>query len=811
MDTKLKKWKVVISFLAFAAGISMLLQCGLSLGWRLSNNRFNGKITDDYQETTSFRNFMENHLENFLTVATGGIIDWYAVDDSYLIDFWTNAQTDTAVAEAIESYDIAEEAELSGEIPQEQESYASSQSDLSEEEKKQLRKKAEQNVKDYMETLEKNKNLLFQISYNDRELYSNLNDFHWEPGSNTLPDGYNFMLFFDGEKVTVHKDGKTIDLYGDGYYREEDDMWYVPGYRNFTIDAKMKKASVVMFAPKSPVIYNTAVYGQSRYSSGDNTLYYMALETEETFRRIKNDIAGLIVGAVLTFFAWLLRKEKRKADDFLGRVTGKIWIECKVIIGLAAVTLTFYLFMNQYRISGSSAVFDELYYEMAYVYENEFPIWIMNDFIMEIFHLAAIYAGFLLPLFWLLYLFINDVRKNKGRLHNGLISSLSEKFDSKNLLLPFSKRLVRRYLSVFITGFAILFILCILLFAGCFSMSGQNNFSAMFVFCAILVLLLAVYTGVGYRYVSVTKQQAQEFDLLSDQIARIHNGDYKTRYDSSAFTELKSLSLQLADIRQGMESAVKERMKSEHMKVELVANVSHDIKTPLTSIISYVQFLKQEENLPAHVKDYIRILDEKSNRLNHMVQDVFSVSKAASGQLPVQIKQLDFTKLLRQTLADMAEQIAAADVTLKDEIPDHEILILADGDRMYRVFQNLIVNALRYSLSGSRVFLTLSENETSATASIKNISKLELPDGKDFTGRFVRGDESRTDGGSGLGLSIAKSFTEACGGTFLLETDADLFVVKVIFGKTDGRAVAAENSNSFAPGIPDAPDADKLP
>ncbi len=796
MDTKWKKWKVVISFLAFAAGISMLLQCGLSLGWRLLNNRFNGKITDDYQETTAFRNFMENYLENFLTVATGGIIDWYelsAFDNSYAYDYWSNAQTGTAVAEATESYDISADAELFSEILQEQEDYASSQSDLSEEEKKQLRKKAEQSVKNYMKSLEKNKNLLFCISCNNRELYSNLNDFHWEPGSAALPEGYNFMLYFDGEKVTIQKDGKTTDLYGEGYYREESDMWYVPGYKNFTVDTKMKNASVVMFAPKSPVLYNTAVYGQSRYSSNsDNSLYYMALETEETFRRIKNDSAGLLVGIVLTFIAWLLRKEKRKADDFLGRVTGKIWIECKVIIGLAAVTLLFYLFMNQYRFSGSSTVMNELFYEMSYVYESEFPTWILGDLISEIFHLAAVYAGFFLPLFWLFYLFVNDARKNRGHLHHGLISRLAEKFNSKNLLLPFSKRLVRRYFPVFLFGFAALLMLCILLLVFCFSMSGQNNLSAVFVFGVVSVLLLTAYTGIGYRYISATRQQAHEFDLLSEQIGHIHNGDYKTGYDPSAFTELKSLSIQLADIRQVMESAVNERMKSEHLKVELVANVSHDIKTPLTSIISYVQFLKQEENLPDHVKDYIRILDEKSNRLNRMVQDVFSVSKAASGQLPVQIKQLDFTKLLRQTLADMAEQIAAAEVTLKAEIPDHQILILADGDRMYRVFQNLIVNALKYSLSGSRVFLTLTENETNATASIKNISKFELPDGKDFTGRFVRGDESRTDGGSGLGLSIAKSFTEACGGTFLLETDADLFAVKIIFRKTNGLPAASE-------------------
>lgn len=238
---------------------------------------------------------------------------------------------------------------------------------------------------------------------------------------------------------------------------------------------------------------------------------------------------------------------------------------------------------------------------------------------------------------------------------------------------------------------------------------------------------------------------------------------------------------QLEDIRHGMASAVDEQMKSERMKVELIANVSHDIKTPLTSIISYVQFLKNEEGLPEHIRDYILILDEKSQRLKNMVQDVFAVSKAASGELPMHMEKLDFGKLLRQTMADMEEQIAGSKVTFRTEIPDTPIMIMADGQRMYRVFQNLFQNAIQYSLEGSRVHVTLKTDGSLAMASVQNTSRCELSKDKDFTERFVRGDQSRTDGGSGLGLSIAQSFTEASGGTFRLETIADLFVVTVSF------------------------------
>ena len=239
------------------------------------------------------------------------------------------------------------------------------------------------------------------------------------------------------------------------------------------------------------------------------------------------------------------------------------------------------------------------------------------------------------------------------------------------------------------------------------------------------------------------------------------------------------MAAELEDIRQGVETAVEERTRSERMKVELVANVSHDIKTPLTSIISYIQLLKQEEGLPDYVSDYIRILDEKSERLKNMVQDVFAVSKAASGQLSVEIKELDLSKLLYQTLADMEEPITQSPVTVKTEIPKEPVMVRTDGQRMYRVFQNLIGNAIKYSLEGSRVYVTLKEEGALAVASVKNTSSAELNREVDFLERFTRGDSSRTDGGSGLGLSIAKSFTEACGGTFELEMIADLFLVTV--------------------------------
>ena len=181
------------------------------------------------------------------------------------------------------------------------------------------------------------------------------------------------------------------------------------------------------------------------------------------------------------------------------------------------------------------------------------------------------------------------------------------------------------------------------------------------------------------------------------------------------------------------------------------------------------------------MQDYIRVLSDKSKRLQVMVRDVFEVSKAATGNLSVDIKPIDFVKLLRQTLADMGEAIEESGLALRPRLPESPVWIAADGDRLYRVFQNLIGNALKYSLEGSRIYLELTVADGQAAAVLRNTSREELPNGVDLTERFVRGDESRTDGGSGLGLSIARSLTQLQHGTFSLTIDGDLFKAALTF------------------------------
>ncbi len=277
------------------------------------------------------------------------------------------------------------------------------------------------------------------------------------------------------------------------------------------------------------------------------------------------------------------------------------------------------------------------------------------------------------------------------------------------------------------------------------------------------------------------KHFIKDVKTITDKISDLRRGQNNTPLTLPASSLLINTAQELNALEQGIEKAVEENNRSNRMKVELITNVSHDLKTPLTSIINYAELLCQEQ-LPAPASEYAAALSAKAYRLKTMVQDVFELSKATSGNLPVEKVRLDLAKLARQTLADMDERIQDSTLTFKLHIISEPLMIEADGERLYRVFQNLIVNALQYSLDHSRVYVQLDQEDGYAYAKFKNISRDELDfQPEDIVERFVRRDKSRTTEGSGLGLSIVQSFTEACGGSFSLELDADLFTVTLRF------------------------------
>ncbi|MDH8678303.1 HAMP domain-containing sensor histidine kinase [Fusibacter bizertensis] len=237
-------------------------------------------------------------------------------------------------------------------------------------------------------------------------------------------------------------------------------------------------------------------------------------------------------------------------------------------------------------------------------------------------------------------------------------------------------------------------------------------------------------------------------------------------------------------IDRGFNDSLEEQMKAERMKIQLVTNVSHDLKTPLTSIISYADLLSKEEDLSEVSRDYVNILIDKSNRLKNIVADLFDLAKSSSGDIALQLEPIDLKKLIEQTLADMDDEIAKTEIQFKIKLPEVPVMVNADGQKLYRVFQNLIDNALKYALHGTRVFIELETINHKAYVSIKNTASYEM----EFTAdeilqRFSRADASRTTEGSGLGLSIAESFTQVSGGQFFLSIDGDLFKVTLQFNE----------------------------
>lgn len=239
---------------------------------------------------------------------------------------------------------------------------------------------------------------------------------------------------------------------------------------------------------------------------------------------------------------------------------------------------------------------------------------------------------------------------------------------------------------------------------------------------------------------------------------------------------LKDIANNIINIEEGLNKAIDKAIKSEKMKSELITNVSHDLKTPLTSIINYIDLLDRDSISEENRKKYLEILKERSFRLKNLIEDLFEASKAASGALELNMEKLDPVALIRQTLGELQDKIQAADLKIIKRIPERKLLMYADGKKTFRVFQNLISNIIKYSLKGSRVYIEVFEDYEEIVIIFKNISEYQMNFNEDeLLERFKRGDSARTTEGSGLGLSIVKSLVEIQGGRFNINIDGDLF------------------------------------
>ena len=214
------------------------------------------------------------------------------------------------------------------------------------------------------------------------------------------------------------------------------------------------------------------------------------------------------------------------------------------------------------------------------------------------------------------------------------------------------------------------------------------------------------------------------------------------------------------------------------MKTDLISNVSHDLKTPLTAIITYADLLKDENLSEEKRKQYIETLDRKAQRLQVLIEDLFEMSKATSGNITLNIENIDVIALMKQTLLELEDKLEEANLS------EGKVILPLDSQRTFRVFENLVINMTKYAMPNTRVFIDIIENKDNVEIIMKNMAAEEITFNVDtIAERFVRGDESRNTEGSGLGLAIAKSFVELQGGIFNISVDGDLFKVKIVFVK----------------------------
>ena len=310
---------------------------------------------------------------------------------------------------------------------------------------------------------------------------------------------------------------------------------------------------------------------------------------------------------------------------------------------------------------------------------------------------------------------------------------------------------------------------------------GFSTAIIMFLFRGVLsiILMIVLYGYIMYRIITFFK----EYSKIEKKIEEVRDGNNQQPLDIDEFSsEFKNVATAINNISEGIETAVQERMKSERLKAELITNVSHDIKTPLTSIINYSDLLKNEKIDNEKANEYIEIIYSKSQRLKRLTEDLIEASKIQTGNVSLKKEKINVIELIRQAVGEFEDKFSKKGLNIIIDCKQNEIFIFADSRYMYRIIENLFSNISKYALENSRVYIDIGVFGDDVNIAIKNISKDKLNISADeLMQRFVRGESSRTTEGSGLGISIAQNLTNLQGGKFDLVLDGDLFKVRMSF------------------------------
>ena len=536
----------------------------------------------------------------------------------------------------------------------------------------------------------------------------------------------------------------------------------------------------------------------------------MAIKLKSTIKKILEKIKSVPLWAKAAFVLWLLygglsafaAHKFIYANNFYSvwysvtysvyNVDRDLYLVCCGL--LAGAALTAYLYLHFFRSRAGEwkdlkvRTLDQLSAEILLaisIFAGLLWMWELRSVLFQSESLAGFFgfysldglaAGCLLLFFPLALLFLGCVILLIRRQLLGMWKETSwiyRLYQKHKEATPFEKRLRTKYMVSFclVAGGILLGIFCFFMLS---SWYGANELTILGIVGGLLAFLAAAWTFENNRlYTDLAK--------LLAQIRAMADGDLSVRTSLKGDSDLYPASCHLGEISENLQSILDKQMRSERMKIDLITNVSHDLKTPLTSMIGYVDLLKQEP-LSDAARDYVEILSAKQEHLKDMIQDIFELSKSTSGTAEFQMETLDMKKLLEQTLGDMEDAIRTSGMVIREVMPEMPLKFTGDGKKMYRVLQNLIGNALKYSLKGTRIYIVAERKASQVCVTIKNTASYEM----DFTAgeimeRFARGDRSRNTEGHGLGLAIAESFVKNMKGGLQVTVDGDQFKVQLTF------------------------------
>ena len=483
------------------------------------------------------------------------------------------------------------------------------------------------------------------------------------------------------------------------------------------------------------------------------------MEWSDSFTRDVDIITRLIpleiVAFLISFIYLIVSAGRRKGSEQI-HLSRYDKIPGEVIVFIVVVAGVFF---------GTSNLFFDFASTVDYViYMNYYPF-NPTELILSIFTiLAVLFAEYL----FLMIVLMRIVRRRKAGI-GYWDTSIFHMLGEKAVCMYDARKEVGRLLLLLIGGI-VCFLIC-----SAFA-SGYGLIAALGVLGMIFIPFLMIKRLI---------QEAIWRNRIYEGINHIAGGEpgYKINLDGMKSNEKKA-GEQINNLGEGLQIAVTQATKNERLKSELITNVSHDIKTPLTSIINYVDLIKRENIENEKVKEYIKVLDEKSQRLKHLTEDLVEASKANTGNLNLDMEKIDFMQLIHQTIGEFQDKFEERQLKTVVKLDKSPVWIYADGRRVWRVMENLLQNIYKYAMPQTRVYIESVTTSKKTTVTIKNISEnpLNIP-ASELTERFIRGDVARTTEGSGLGLSIAKSLTELMNGTFELYLDGDLFRVSIGFDR----------------------------